>query len=140
MSVRKEFSSSDATLSAFAKVVEGFTKFSYRKSLEATKNLSGNNKLTSYSLGKEDEEASIEMYMTQLREWEKEAVSQKGVNDVTKLPPFAIACTHFNEDLEEVTDIVTVKITGFGRTIEGGADGSKQELQLLCLGIEFGKS
>lgn len=137
--MRKEFSPGDATLSAFGQVVEDWTKISYSYDDEAVKNYTGNNKLTSYSLGKENEEATLEVFMSQCRVWEKRALSSKGTAKLSALDPFPIAINYFNDDLEEVTDVITVKILGTGRTVEGGADGLKCELKLLCLGIEIAK-
>ena len=137
--MRKEFSAGDGTMSAFGKVVENFVKFSYGYDSEAVKNYTGNNKLTSYSVGKENEEASLEVYMSQCREWEKHALSTTGSSKLSGLPPFPIAFNYFNDDQEEVTDVITVKILGTGREIEGGADGLKCEIKLLCLGVEIAK-
>lgn len=136
--MRKEFSSGDGTMSVFGKVAD-FTKFSYSYDLEAVKNYTGNNKLTSYSVGKENEECTLEVYMTQCREWENHALSTKGTTKLSALDIVPIAFNYFNDDLEECTDVVIVKMLGTGRTIEGGADGLKCEIKVLCLGVEIAK-
>lgn len=138
MSLRKEFSSGDATCAAFGKEVTGFKKVTYTDKQAAVKNRAGNNKLHSYSLGDVEEEATLEVYMSQCREWEKHAEATTGSPLLRNLPPFPYAVTYLNEDLEEVTDVLTIKILGQGRSIDGGPDGLATELPLLCLGIEYG--
>jgi hypothetical protein len=134
---RKEFGPNDATMSVFGKVVDRFKKISYGTKAEATKNYSGNNKLTSYSMGKEEEECTLEVYVSQIIEWQKEAKARKGKTNLTLLDPLPIAMTYINDDNDEQTDIITIKILSNGREVAGGSEGLSRELETLCLGIEY---
>jgi histidinol phosphatase-like PHP family hydrolase len=136
MAVPKNFSSSDATLAAFGQEVTGFKKVSYMSKQEGTLNHSGNNKATSYSLGKETPEVKLELYMNQIREWEKIRKEQTG-NSNLKGMEVSLAVTYANEDLEEVTDTIDFIILSQGREVGGGAEGLAYELETLCLGIQF---
>jgi len=134
--MQKEFSSGDATIAAFGQEVTGWKKVSYSHKMEVAKNYSGNNKATSYSTGKEESECKIELYMSQIRVWEKIRKEQTGnANLLGMVVPIAI--TYANDDLEEVTDVVTFVIKSQGREAGGGADGLVHDFETECLGIQF---
>jgi hypothetical protein len=134
--MRMEFSSGDATLSAYGREVTGFKKVGYNSKQKAVVNKTGNNKSTSYSFGDVDDEFKIELYMTQLRDWELQAKQETGSSSLLKRK-VVLSVTYFNEELEETTDVITFVILSQGRAVEGGADGLAYELETLCLGIEF---
>lgn len=132
-----EFSAGDATIAEAGKEIERWKKVSYSKKQEGNLNYSGNNKATSYSLGKETPEFKWEVYMSQIREWEKQEKSATGKTSLLGVKK-TIAVTYANDDLEECTDAITFVILSHGREVGGGADGLAYELETLCLGIEYG--
>jgi hypothetical protein len=135
----KEFSSSDAEMSVFGKLITDWVNVSYSYKEEAVKNFTGNNRPTSYSTGKEELDCSLEVYLSQVHKWEEHAFALTGKRKITALPPFPIAITYLHEEsLTVKTDVVTIKVTGVERAVEGGADGLKCKLELLCLDIKIG--
>lgn len=134
--MRKAFSSSDATISMFGQVIEDWVSIKYSYKLAAVKNKTGNNKYTSYSTGDETEECTFEVYQSVVRMLEKKALSEKGTSKISALDPCPVAITYFNEDNEEVTDVVTLKLLGTGNDLSGGADALKCELDNMVISID----
>jgi hypothetical protein len=132
----KEFSSNDATLAAFGQEVTGFKKVSYGHKLEVVKNYSGNNKPNSYSIGKEESEFKIELYMSQMRIWEQIRKSQTGNSKLLGMN-VTMAITYLNDDLGETTDVARFVIKSQGKEVGGGAEGLAYELETECLGIDI---
>lgn len=131
----KEFSSGDATAAAFGQEVS-FKKISYGHKVDVAKNFTGNNKATSYSVGKEDADCKVEVYMSQMRVWEKMRKEQTGSAKLLGMK-VTMAVTFLNDDLGEVTDIIEFIIKSQGREIGGGAEGLAYELETECLGINI---
>lgn len=132
----QEFSSNDATLAAFGQEVIGFKKVTYGHKLEVAKNYSGNNKANSYSIGKEESEFKIELYMSQMRIWEQIRKSQTGNSKLLGMK-VTMAITYLNDDLGETTDVVHFVIKSQGKEVGGGAEGLAYELETECLGIDI---
>lgn len=132
----REFAAGDASIAAFGQEVEKYKKVSYSKKVEGTLNHSGNNAATSWSLGKKTQDCKIEVYMSQMRIWEKIRKEQTGSSDILGMV-VEMAVTYSNEDLEETTDTVSFVILSQGRAIEGGADGLAYELETLCLDVNI---
>lgn len=132
-----EFSPNDATIAEAGKEINRWKKVTYSKKQEAVLNHSGNNEATSYSKGKITPEFKFEVYMSQMREWEKDQKAVKGNSDLVGVKK-SIAVSYANEDLEECTDTITFVILSQGREVGGGAEGLAYELETLCLGISYG--
>lgn len=128
----------DATLSAFGQEVTGWKKFTYSKKLKGQRNKSGNNKATSYSVGDEELECTLELMHSQQIIWQNIAKATTGVADLTKLGAFPVAALYVNEENELTTDIVTIKILSDGRNAEGGIDELSYSPEILCLDIKLG--
>lgn len=132
-----EFSPNDATIAEEGKELERWKKITYATKQEGVLNHSGNNKATSFSLGKKTPEFKFEVNMSQMREWEKQQRAATGSGDLCGVKK-TIAVTYANDDLEECTDVITFVILSQGREVAGGTDGLAYELETLCLGIEYG--
>lgn len=92
---------------------------------------------TSYSIGKEQPKASITLMLTAVRRLEKIAKASGGDSKLSRLKPFPITVTLFNDDQEEFTDIIYAKFKGQGRSISG-TEGLRQQFELFVTDIEFG--
>lgn len=135
--IRKEFGPGDCTISAFDREVANFKTVSYNSTQSATLNKTGNNRATSYSVGDINDVFQIELYMSQIREWELIAKERHGRADLLLLEPVSMAVNYVNDDLQEVTDIITFKILSQGRQVATGSEGLAYQLETLCLGIEY---
>lgn len=135
--IRKEFGPGDCTISAFDREVTGWKSVSYNSTQAATLNKTGNNRATSYSMGDITDTFQIELYMSQVREWEKVAKDRHGRADLLLLEPVSLAVNYVNDDLAETTDVITFKILSQGREIATGSDGLAYQLETLVLGIEY---
>lgn len=132
----REFSPGDATIAAFGQELVGWKHIKYESKRNSAINKTGNNKGTSYSMGDDEDTCTLEMYMSEIRKWEKRQKTNTGNSSILGMK-VQLAVTYFNEDLEEVTDSIYLVITGQGREVQSGSDGLAYELQTLCLGIDY---
>jgi len=133
---RMEFGPGDATISAYGREVTNFKSVSYDSKQDATLNVTGNNKSTSFSMGPIKDDFKIELYMSQLRDWEKQAKSETGNSSILGRK-VVLSVNYFNQDLEETTDVITSVIKSQGRKVTSGSDGLAYELETLTLGIDY---
>lgn len=135
--MNKSFDSGDATVVIMGVIEDEWTRMEYATTQEHQLNHSGSNKATSWSSGKVEHTATLEMYMSAVRKYEKAA--KDAGSSLPALKPFPIAVTYLNDDQEEVTDIITAKFMSQGRTLNGEM-GLKQSFELFVLDIQYSVS
>jgi len=130
----KSFDSGDATVAMFGQVEEEWQNISYSVSQEHQLNHTGNNKATSYGMGKITYEGSVTLMMAAVRKYEK-----AGQGNLLQLKPFQTTVTYINDDQEETTDSITWKFMKQGREV-GGEMGLAYQYDMFVLDIQFGVS
>lgn len=129
----KAYDGGDITLTLLGNQPVNFESFTYGDKQEAQTNNGRNNKVISYSVGKQSFEAALKMGMDEWVAIQNAAPDR----DVKKIKPFDIIAVYANDDNQVVIDRVTVKIIGMKRG--GGTQDMNLmiEPELLCLGVSY---
>ena len=127
----KAYDSGDVVITLLGTVESEVKMISYTTDQEHQLNHSLSNTATSWSMGKIQPEASIELYMNAVSKLEKLA----GGN-LMAIAPFDINVSYINDFNDLVNDTLTVKFTNMGRKVDGSM-GLSQEFKLLALDIKY---
>lgn len=133
----KTYDAGDVTIGLLGYEESEVVDISYSFEQEHALNYTLSRQATSYSMGKEQPKATITLMLTAIRRLEQIALASGGESKLTKLKPFPITVTLFNEDQQEFTDIIYAKFKGQGRTISG-TEGLRQQFELFVTDITFG--
>ncbi len=114
----RQYDAADATVTIFGYEEKEVKEFDYNYDRKHNRNkvLKGDG---SWSMGGiEDPKASLTLYMTAVQKIRKIA-KQNGTSDLTLLKPFPVVFTYVNDELEEVTDRITMKFMNDGKNVTG---------------------
>jgi hypothetical protein len=128
----KAYDSGDVQIAMFGSLDYEVTELTYNTEQEHQPNHSlGSNKMTSYSMGKESNTATMTLRLASVSPIEK-AVG----GNLLRIKPFDINVTFVNEDNTLINDTLTVKFQNQGREVGGDMDLKKQ-FTLFVLDISF---
>jgi len=128
----KAYDSGDVNIAMFGSMSYEVTELTYATEQEHQANHSlGSNKMTSYSMGKETNSATMTLRLASASAIEKAAGTS-----VLKIKPFKINVTFVNEDNDIVNDTLLVKFQDTGRDVPGDMDVKKQ-YNLFVLDIDY---
>lgn len=127
----KAYDSGDVLINLLGSVESEVKSLTYSTTQEHQRNHSLANDATSWSMGKVNQEASIELYLNSTRKLENLAGG-----DLLKLAPFDIVVSFVNAFNDLITDRLTVKFQSTGRQISGDM-GLAFQHDLFVLGVEY---
>ncbi|WP_345369330.1 hypothetical protein [Algivirga pacifica] len=93
----------------------------------------GNDKATSYSMGKYSHSASLTLYMSEVVAVEN---AMGGDKDLTKIKPFQVTVTYADESGNVITDKLWVKFQSQGREVTGEMGLAKQ-FDMFAIDIKY---
>lgn len=131
----KAYDSIDVKITMFGIQEDEVKEISYSTKQEHQVNHSLSGTGTSWSMGKESNEATITLYMNATRKIE-DAAKAAGAKNIIGIAPFDIQVSFLNEFNVEVNDTVTVKFQGTGRNVTGDM-GLAYQHELFCLGVDY---
>jgi len=132
---KRQYDNADCKLTVFGAEEDEFKDASYSYERDHTYNKSAGG-ISSYSVGGiKDMKCSITLYMTAVQRIKKIAKAN-GVTDITLLAPFDMAFNYVNEELDEVTDIITGKFQSDGKEVNGEG-GLAMKYDLFVTGIQL---
>lgn len=128
----RAYDSGDVYVAIFGRIDYEVTELTYGTDQEHQPNHSlGSNKLTSYSMGKITNTATITLRLAST------SILEKAVGgDLLSIKPFNINVTCVNDDNDIVNDTLLVKFQNQGREVGGDMDLKKQ-FTLFVLDIDY---